>query len=184
MMLRLRQLLALAREHLFATVCLLLTLLGLSLSLVLQQQNTEAEIVQNRLRLEGDSANRILSTAGTLRADSATIDSALKEIDASLVDEDNLAENLGYFYIIEDQTQARIGDLRQGTAQPPEGERKYKTVPISLSITGTYAQIFNFLHKIETGSRQIRISSFTLNRRQPTGDTVNLTMDLEMLAYP
>ena len=28
------------------------------------------------------------------------------------------------------------------------------------------------------------IASFTLNRRQPTGDAVTLSLELEMLAYP
>lgn len=184
MIYRLRQLLALAREYSFITACLILSLICANLGIILQQQGTEAEIIQIRLRKEGDSANRIIGAANTLRADSAMIEATLKEIDGSLVDEDNLAENLGYFYLIEDQSQARISELRQNTATPPEGEKKYKTVPVSLSVSGTYAQVFSFLYKIETGARQIKIASFTLHRRQPTGDAVNLSMELEMLAYP
>ena len=181
---RFRQLLALAKEHLFVTVCLIAILLAGNISLYFNRQNTELERIQNRLRNEGDAAIRTINAANTLRNDAALIESALKEIDASLVTEDNLAENLGYFYIIEDQTQARIGELRQNTSLANEVDGKYKTVPVTVTVKGTYTQAFDFLHKVETGSRLIKISSFTIHRSQPTGDMVTLAMELNMLAYP
>ena len=181
---RLRQLLALAKEHLFVTVCLILILAAGIVSFFFNQKNAELERIQNRLRQEGDAAARTINAAAALRNDAALIESALKEIDASLVTEDNLAENLGYFYIIEEQTQARIGELRQNTSAANEVDGKYKTVPATVSIKGTYAQAFDFLHKIETGSRLIKISSFTIHRSQATGDMVTLAVELNMLAYP
>jgi len=181
---RLSQLLALAKEHPFVTVCLIIILTAGNISIYITRQNTILESMQNRLRKEGDAMNRTVAAAATLRTDGQTIEAALKEIDASLVTEDNLAENLGYFYIIEDQTQAHIGELRQNTPLGNEGEGKYKTVPITVTVKGTYAQAFDFLHKVETGSRLIKISTFTLHRSQPTGDAVTLAMDLNMLAYP
>jgi len=184
MMNRLRQLLALAREYLFVTVCLIIILTAGNVSLYFNRQNAELERIQTRLRNEGETANRTVASGPTLRADAQMIEAALKEIDASLVAEDNLAENLGYFYMIEDQTQARIGELRQNVSPPNETEGKYKTVPVTLTVKGTYAQAFDLLHKIETGSRLIKIASFTLYRSQPTGDAVTLAMDLNMLAYP
>ena len=184
MMYRLRQLLALANEYAFATVCLIVILAAGNISLYFNLQNTELEHKQARLRKEGDSVIKTVNSATILRNDSQLIDSALKEIDASLVTEDNLAENLGYFYIIEDQTQAQIGELRQNTALVNPAEGKYKTVPATLTVKGTYVQVFDFLHKVETGSRQIKINTFTIHRSQPTGDAVTLEMDLNMLASP
>jgi Tfp pilus assembly protein PilO len=184
---RLRQLLALAKEHVVVTVCLITILVAGNVSLYLNGKNTELEIKQARLRNEGEAANLTKNAATSLRNDAALIESALKEIDASLVTEDNLAENIGYFYIIEDQTHAHIGELRQNTATPAapgESEGKYKTVPVSLTVKGSYAQAFEFLHKVETGSRLIKISSFTIHRSQPTGDMVTLALELNMLAYP
>jgi len=181
---RLRQLLALAKEHLFVTVCLIIILAAGNISLYFNRQNTELERIQTRLRNEGDAAIRTVSAAAALRGDAQLIGAALKEIDASLVTEDNLPENLGYFYIIEDQTQAHIGELHQNPAPAYETEGKYKTVPVTLTAKGTYAQAFDLLHRIETGTRLIKISSFTIYRSQPTGDTVTLAMELNMLAYP
>lgn len=179
-----RQMLILAREHAFVTVCLIIMLVCANVSVYFRQGNASDEFKLTQARNEGEATNRTMRAAPTLRTDALMIEAALKEIDASLVDEDNLSENLGYFYIIEDQTQARIGDLRQNTPPSLEGDGKYKTVPISISVTGTYEQAFDFLHKVETGARLIRIASFTINRRQPTGDAVTLSLELEMLAYP
>jgi len=181
---RLRQLLALAKEHVFVTVCLIAILVAGNVSLYFTRQNTELEVKQTRLRNDGDATNRTINTAAALRNDATLIESALKEIDASLVTEDALSENLGYFYIIEDQTHARIGEMRQNTPLPNESEGKYKTVPVSLTVKGSYAQAFDFLHRIETGSRLIKISSFTIHRSQPTGDMVTLALELNMLAVP
>lgn len=181
---RLQQLLALAKEHVFVTSCLIVILVAGNISLYVNQLNSELEIIQSRMRTEGDAMNRTIAAATTLRGDHQTIEAALKEIEGSLVTEDNLAENLGYFYIIEDQTQAHIGELHQNTSPSSEGDGKYKTVPVSLTVKGSYAQAFDFLYKVETGSRLIKISSFTVHRSQPTGDVVTLALELNMLAYP
>jgi Tfp pilus assembly protein PilO len=181
---RLRQLLALARENPFVTVCLIAILLAGNISVYYGRKNAELERIQTRLRNDGEAANRTINASTLLRSEARLIDAALKEIDASLVTEDNLAENLGYFYIIEDQTQAHIGELRQNPSLPNETEGKYKTVPVTLTVKGSYSQVFDLLHKVETGSRLIKISSFTIHRSQPTGDAVTLAMELNMLAYP
>lgn len=183
MMYRLRQLLALAKEYSFVTSCLIVVLVAGNISLFFSLQNTELDIKQARLRKEGEAINRTINAATTLQSDAQLIGTAVKEIDASLVTEDNLAENLGYFYIIEDQTHATIGELHQNTPPPTTADGKYKTVPVTLTAKGTYAQVFDFLHKIETGSRQIKINAFTLHRTQPTGDAVTLDLELAMLAY-
>ncbi len=181
---RFRQFIALAKEHLFVTVCLIITLIAANISLYVTQKNTELETIQTRVRREGDATTRTLSAAASLRSDATLIESALKEIDASVVTEDNLAENLGYFYIIEDQTQARMSELHQNASAANEAEGKYKTVPVTVTVKGSYAQAFEFLHKVETGSRLIKISSFTIHRSQPTGDMVTLALELNMLANP
>ena len=184
MMYRLRQLLALAREYLFVTVCLIVILVAGNLSLYINLDNTELEHKQTRLRTEGDAMNRTLNASITLHSDAQVIDSALKEIDASLVAEDNLADNKGYFYVIEDQTQAQITILSQNSSLPGEADQKFKTVPVTLSVKGTYPKVFDFLYRVETGSRLMKISSFTMHRSQPTGDAVTLTLELHMLASP
>ena len=181
---RLSQLLALAKENLFVTVCLIIVLAAGNVSIYFGRQNAELEIIQARLRNEGDAANRTIHAAASLREDAKLIETALKEIDASLVTEDNLAENLGYFYILEEQTHSPISELRQNTALANEAEGKYKTVPVSVTVKGPYAQAFDFIHRVETGSRLIKIASFTIHRTQPTGDMVTLAMELNMLAYP
>ena len=181
---RLRQLLLLAREYLFVSVCLGLIVLAAGVCLYFRQQIATMEQIEARVHEEGSSAFRTIAAAATLRSESAAIATALNEIDTSLVTEDNLADNLNYFYAIEDQTHAAIGDLHQNPSTGNEQERRFKTVPVALSIAGTYGQTAAFLHQIETGARQIKITAFTIHRRQPTGDAVNLALELEMLARP
>jgi Tfp pilus assembly protein PilO len=181
---RLRQLLALAKENAFVAVCLVVIVLAGGICLIFSRQNLELERKQVRVRNEGETAKRMVNASVTLHNDAQIIEAALKEIDASLVTEDNLSDNLGYFFIIEEKTQAHIDEVHQSPTTAVEVEGKYKTVPVTLTVKGTFAQAFDFLYKVETGSRLIKISTFTIHRSEPTGDAVTLALDLNMLAYP
>ena len=180
---RLRQLLVLAREFPFVATCVAVAVFAIATAAYLQHQQSELQFTHDRVRREGEAMIVTIKSASTLRNERTNLEAALAEINANLVAEDNLAENLGYFYKIEDQTHARITDLHQNSACTANGNR-FKVVPVALNITGGFAQVSAFLRQVETGPRLIKVSSFSFHRLKPTGDSVTLELGLEMLAHP
>jgi len=104
-----------------------------------------------------------------------------RRIEDNLVVEDNLAENLWYFYKLEEQTKARLPELRQLNAPPPDTGSLYKRVPYLLKVTGTYVQVSAFLYALETGPRLANITSFGFRRREANGSMIALDLSIELL---
>lgn len=181
---RLRQFFALAVDYAFVTTCLLAVIIGGTASYFLRQSIAELEREHTFIRTEGEGILKTIAGAAALRNDRELIGAAAREINANLITEENLADNLGYFYKIEDQSHARISELHQLSAPASTASSSTKTVPFAVNITGTFAQVTSFLYQLEHGPRLMRITSFSFDRRLPTGDAVVLELNLEMLARP
>jgi hypothetical protein len=102
-------------------------------------------------------------------------------IEDNLVIEDNLAENLWYFYKIEQQSKAHIAELRAVNSLISDSKAYYRRVPFSVRVTGTYAQTGAFLYAIETGPRLSYITSLTMRRSEPGSLQVVLEFNVELL---
>jgi hypothetical protein len=102
-------------------------------------------------------------------------------IEDNLVIEDNLAENLWYFYKIEQQSKAHIAELRPVNSVISNSRAYYRRVPFSVRVTGTYDQVGAFLYAVETGPRLSNITSLTMRRAEPGGVLVILEFDVELL---
>jgi Tfp pilus assembly protein PilO len=181
---RLRQFFSLAREYKFVTACIVVIVAGGIASYFCYSTLTRLERQQALARDEGMAVLRTLATANTLRADRAYIDEAVKDIEGNLVTEDNLADNVGYFYKIEEQTHAHVSELRQQPAPAPGVESRYKLVPVSFSVTGNFSQVTAFLNQVERGPRLMKITGFTFRRKQANGDQITIDLNLEMLGHP
>ncbi|HET7535098.1 MAG TPA: type 4a pilus biogenesis protein PilO [Candidatus Didemnitutus sp.] len=183
---RLRNLFSLAREYKFVSACVVLIVVAGASSYFFYTTLARLERQQALARDEGMAVLKTLASANTLRSDRAYIDEALKEIEGNLVTEDNLADNVGYFYKIEEQTHAHVTDLRQQPSAPtkPDAESRYKLVPVSFSVTGTFAQVIAFVHQVERGPRLMKITGFNVRRRQAGGNVVTMDLSLEMLGRP
>jgi Tfp pilus assembly protein PilO len=181
---RLRELVALAGDFPFFTSCVMIALLAGGIAGVFYRQLSELQYKHDRVRKEGEVMLATIKSANTLRSQRDNLDNAVQAINSSLITEDNLAENLGYFYKIEDQTHARITDLHQAASNPLPAGAKLKTVPVVISITGGFPQVSAYLRQIETGPRLIKISSFSFHRSKSSSDIVALDLTLDMLARP
>ncbi|HEY1793305.1 MAG TPA: type 4a pilus biogenesis protein PilO [Opitutaceae bacterium] len=102
-------------------------------------------------------------------------------IEANLVNEDNLAENLWYFYKIEEQTKAHIAELRPLNSVVTNSRAYYRRVPFSVRITGSYEQTADFLYAVETGPRLSNITQLSYRRTDPDGTQVILDFTVELL---
>ncbi len=190
----LQQLLAYSRRNVLMAVCLSLILLTSAASYVLwqYQQRLEREYASTRQR--GESMLRALAQQPRITTEIATLAVALQAINQNLIKEEDLADNLGYFYQAETISGIRLTQLNQLSTQPPPLDSLYQSIPFTLQAIGSYAQIIRFLRELETGSRQLKIVTYRLSwapsRRDPrklgtsTPDLMILQSTLEILGRP
>lgn len=148
----------------------------------LDSQQAEFERRHDEVKRKGESMLQAISEHPRLSSQLAAARRAVTIIDRDLVDESDLATNLGYFYDLESSTGVRIGQLSQLSSQPIDGAM-FKSVPFTVDATGTYAQIMRFLRDLETGPRLVRITRYQLDRGDGTA-AVRLDLSIEMLAKP
>lgn len=130
---------------------------------------------------EGEAMLAQLVGGSTLRAELAAVRETVRRIEENLVVEANLAENLWYFYKLEEQTKARLPDLHQTNSPPADKSPLYRRVPYGLRVTGTYAQVAAFLLGLETGPRLVKITAFNYARSDPGGQALSLDLTVELL---
>ena len=132
---RLRQFIDLAADHAFVSICLAVVLLAGSAGYFLRQSIAELEEAHAFIRGEGEAVLKTIAGAAALRNDRAVFEAAVKEINANLITEENLADNLGYFYKIEEQSHARISELHQQATPAASSGGSFKTIPFSVNVT-------------------------------------------------
>ena len=137
------------------------------------------------VRREGKDILNTLIGRVRVNAELATATQALDFIDRNLINEGDLAENLGYFYQIESAAHIRFAQLNQLSSQPQPVGSLFKTVPFALKATGSYRQIMRLLHEMETGPRQLRVRTYGFNQGESGAtDTVTMELNVEVLALP
>ncbi|MBT5900881.1 MAG: type 4a pilus biogenesis protein PilO [Opitutaceae bacterium] len=109
---------------------------------------------------------------------------AVQRTEENLISEENLAENLWYFYSIESETETRLTELRQLDPFALAKGESYKRVPYELSVIGDFVGVSEFLRQLEIGPRLVRIQEFTLRRETGTEESLSLDLTLEMLGTP
>jgi Tfp pilus assembly protein PilO len=141
----------------------------------------ELEVVHRDRAKEGEAMLSLLVGGSTLRQELATVREATRRIDENLVVEANLAENLWYFYKLEEQTKARLPELHQLSSPANDKSPLFRRVPYSLRISGTHEQVAAFLLALETGPRLVKITGFNFARVDPAGSALALDLSVELL---
>lgn len=148
----------------------------------LRMQLVEADRKYEELNETGVTMSEAVAGVRNIRQQAAATHAAVEQIDAGLIDESNLAENLWYFYRIEEQSHARISELHQLNSNAPKPDALYKVVPFSLRVVGTYEQVATYLYRLETGPRMLRVNSFQIQRGDAGGNALTLVLTLDLLA--
>lgn len=140
--------------------------------------------VHEQLQRNGEAMIQSLASHARITAEVTKIEEAVAYIDRNLINEGDLAENIGYFYEIEAASRIKFTQVSQMNSQPQPADRPFKTVPFSLRTTGSYRQLLRVLRELENGPRLLRIRTFNLDAER--GDPEKLTLDLtvELLARP
>lgn len=176
----LSNLVVLIRRFPYCTVCLLLTVIFGAASWYLRGHVQELEQTHTERAREGEAMLALLVTGSTQRQELALVHDTTRRIEDNLVIEANLAENLWYFYKLEEQTKARLPELHQLNSPSTDSSPLFRRVPYTLRIVGTFDQVSAFLLGLETGPRLIKITSFGF-ARQTGGSGIALDLNLDML---
>ncbi len=176
--------------HLLGTFCrlrpvltggLLGALLSAGANHHLWRQRQEAAGEHAVARRRGEDMLGALADRARIHADVAALREALEQIDRNLVTEEGMEVNLGYFYRLEKTSRVRLSRIDQlGTIPAPAGG-PYKSVPVTLQVTGPYRSLLGFLRELETGPRILRVRDFRLERPDEAGD-LRLFLTVELLA--
>jgi Tfp pilus assembly protein PilO len=185
-MLFLRQALVFFRRNPFAISCGLVVLaLGIA-NYFFWKDRQELTDSHQALQRNGEDMLLSLTSHSRITTELASVKEALAYIDQHLINEGDLAENLGYFYQIETASRLRFSNVSQLSSSPPPPDQHYKTVPFTLRTTGSYRQVLRLLHELETGPRLYKFERYSLTQGAVVDDTAMVTMDLtiNLLAHP
>jgi Tfp pilus assembly protein PilO len=178
---KLAQVLTLVRRFPFAAIFLVLTLALAGAAWFFSGDVDEQELARLDRVKEGEERLKLLVGGSTQREELAAVREATRRIEENLVLETNTADNQWYFYKFEDQTKASLIELHPISAPTTDASSRYKRVPYSLRVSGTYEQVAAYLLAIETGPRLANVTAFSFNRRDKDSGKLVLELNLELL---
>lgn len=166
-----------ARELLGGLAALLL--LGLGIFLYLRQSNIAAELAEVEQR-----GGKVLQTVTRRSVVSQQLDTAratVRHIEDNLVRESDLAGNIAFFYELEQQTGVRLVQVRQFKSAAVPAGRRFLTVPFSLQVNGSYTAVLDYLNRLESSPRILRVRNLSLSRIKPDAPALDLDLEVEIL---
>jgi hypothetical protein len=175
------QWIATARRHPLSALCATICVLCGITCWYIYGNMKWLEIEHKQVLQDGDLDLASMISGPSVKQERLAALEVTRRIEDNLVIEDNLAENLWYFYKIEQQTKAHIAEVRMVNSLISDSRAYYRRVPFSVRVTGTYEQTGAFLHAIETGPRLSYITSLTFRRSEPGSLQVVLEFNVELL---
>jgi Tfp pilus assembly protein PilO len=176
------QWIAMVRRHPLSVLCAVICILCGCACWYIYGNMKWLEIEHKQIAQDADLAQTSLISGPSVKQERLAALVITRQIEGNLVVEDNLAENLQYFYKIEDHSKAHLAELRPLNSIISESKSLYKRVPFSIKVTGTYEQTAGFLYGIETGPRLASITSLSMRRQDLSGQSVVMDIDLDLLA--
>ncbi len=187
----LQQLLGFFRRYPFVIVCSALAILLWVANYFIWQNHKGLAAGHQTLQRSGEDMLQSLTNQGRITTELAAVKEALTFIEAHLIHEGDLPENMGYFYQLETASRIRLQALNQLSSMPPPPEQSYKTVPFTIRTAGSYRQVLRFLRELETGPRLYKVQTYSLaqggSSTSPGADasaSVTLDITIEVLAHP
>jgi Tfp pilus assembly protein PilO len=174
----LMQWIALARRNPVTVLCAAICILCGCICWYIFGNMKWLEIERGQVTQDSDLALATMISGPSVRQERTAAMEVTRRIEQNLVVVDNLAENLWYFYKIEQQTKVRIAELRPENPILSDSKSPFMRVPFSIRVTGTYEQTAAFLYAIETGPRLAYIPSLMYRRVEL--ETANPMVILEM----
>lgn len=169
------------RRHPLSALCASICVVCAIVSWYIYGNMKWLELEHKQLMQDSELAQSSLITGPSVKQERLAALVVTRQIEDNLVVEDNLAENLQYFYKIEERTKAHVIELHPLNSLVSDSKSMYKRVPFSIRLSGTYDQVVGFLYAIETGPRLACITSLSLRRRDVGSLSIVLDMNIELL---
>lgn len=157
--------------------------LALGLGLTLYFRLGVGDEVQARLAEREKELQRVTSNtkfSAQLDTQLQALRKANATIEAGALRAGELARNQQLFYRLEADTGVKLLDLRQLNVSTA-GKGTYVAIPFSLTIKGDYAQLLDFLQRLDRGATLSRVTSASIAR--PGEDTQTLSLNVELLGF-
>lgn len=180
----LQRFLVLARRNPVLVVSIAVVILSASASWFLWQQQQSLSGEHDQIQRNGEAMMQSLTSHARVTAELDKVNAALGYIDRNLINEGDLAENLGYFYEIEAASRIKFTQVSQMSSQPPAPGAQFRTVPFNLRTAGSYRQLLRVMRELENGPRLLRIRTFNLDAEGGNPDLLTLDLTVELLARP
>ncbi|MFT3868197.1 MAG: hypothetical protein QM715_06820 [Nibricoccus sp.] len=161
-----------AKKYPLGTVAALVLIVMLSLLFVRRSAMADLRV---SLELNTEESQRHLaniSHSNQLAEHVQALENANRTIASRLVDPQNLAINLEYFYKLERETGVKLLDTRPALASSVLGKAAptmkggYKPVQYTVSLQGSYTRALTFLRRLEQGSYYCRVVTANCNPAQ------------------
>ncbi len=181
-MILLAQLWAVARQRPLVTLCLLVAVLVGVGNYPLWLHRHEVARQHEEVRGRGEAMLAALTDRSRINEDLQVLAEAHEVIDRNLVSESSMEVNLGYFYRLEKINRVRLTRIDQMVSNPAPSGSPFKTVPVSLQLTGTYRNLLGFVRDLETGPRILRVRGYRFERMDLESGEMLLQLSVELLA--
>ena len=180
------ELLALVKKNPISVGC---GALALALAAAIYFRSGELPAAEEDLTQKSAEASRLaanVQNAAQLKEQLDALATANKEVDARLVHASQTLNNYQYFYKLESETGAKMTVLNQAPVAPMKGAKTaFISVPFTITVQGTLAQMLDYLRRLESGARYCRVASVTCGVSVvDRGAPVTLALNLEMLGLP
>jgi Tfp pilus assembly protein PilO len=150
---------------------------SMTLYLVHKDKNSllDSEIEQVNIRISSMMKN--IKNSKGLEADIESIEGKVEELNNRMFQAQELATNYNYFFNLEDETGIKVSDIKQiGIAEettdpkmkrmPKPVVNSYEKIRFHLKASGEYAEIVNFLRKLEGGPSFYRLEKLRLAKSE------------------
>lgn len=176
--------LSLARRNPILVISIAVIILSGTASWFLWQKQQQLAGTHDKAQRDGEAMLSSLTSHARVATEVAKVTDALAYIDRHLINEGDLAENLGYFYEIEAASRIKFTQVSQMSSHPQPADRPFKTVPFTLRTSGSYRQLLRVIRELENGPRLLRIQTFSFSAEGADPDNLTLDLSVELLARP
>jgi len=177
---------AFLKKNLISVCCGVFTVLLIGLAYLRSDLLPEAQKVLDEKSAKAALIAANIEDSSQLKEQEAHLMAANKLIAERMIHVGQLAENTGYFYRLESETGTHIADPRQQAWNPPaKGAAKtnFTSVGFSVSASGDFNQVLDFLRKLESGEHFCRINTCSLRPvTEMRGGPMVINLNLELMA--
>jgi len=175
------------KKHPIGAICAIVAI-ACGITLYLRAGNIAASQAENEARsAEASKMVTDVRNSTNLAEQTGEIETLRKDFEGRLMKASQLAVNLQYFYKLEAETEVKLIDVRQNNLPRSAAKTLYVGVPFTVSMQGTFAQVTQFLNRLQNGPNFCRINVATFGRAGgdgAAGTAITLALNLEILGQP